>query len=701
MKIRRYIIKILPVIYFLFIFFISCLTAVKSSSAADDRFILPTNSGFTGVLTVPNAYTIKNDRLRAGFSMEDPYRKVYITYGLLPGLEFNGLITEIIGAPGFSSSADSGYGYYKDKAFDFKYRLLKESKWFPALAIGINDPNGTRLYASQYIVASKEIYPFDFTLGFGNGRFGTKPLPSSGNGISAEMFSHPHGWLEQAMPFWAVQFFPYKKLGFEVAYDPTEYQNQTQDPAVSRDNFFEGKPVPSKYDFGVVYRPWKWLEITGSYQRGNTAALNIDMPFDVYKPFIDVYDELFADTPYQEGQTFRDKIRESMVFYGFSNIGIYINGSFLYVQAENNKFFSDRTAAYMIMRSLAEIDRGKIKKARLVIEDNYVPVLEASANLPLLKEVISTIPGYHNAGEFIKVKVETGIRTISVKTVDDRIFNYHISPSFRSFLNDPSGFFKYSLGAVAYGVLHPWTGGSVVAGVGAYPLNNISTNQAPLSIPVRSDNTYYLKRRLDLYNLMFQQTAGFPGNMYGKVSAGLLEYEYGGVNAQLAKVLANGHVILEIGGSYVKKRSVGDALGFGDVPDETPLSHYYTALFTTVFNFKNIGISLKGKFGRFLAGDYGGKFFLSKYMENGVEFTGFYSYTETTSVFPPSDTFNRHYHDIGLEVSIPLRIMDGFESKTTFNYSVSAWTRDVAQDIEQYLDLSDFLTRNIFVDKNR
>ena len=51
------------------------------------RFILPTNSGFTGILAIPNAYTVPNNQFRIGFSMENPYRKFYLTYGLLPNLE--------------------------------------------------------------------------------------------------------------------------------------------------------------------------------------------------------------------------------------------------------------------------------------------------------------------------------------------------------------------------------------------------------------------------------------------------------------------------------------------------------------------------------------------------------------------------------------------------------------------------------------
>ncbi len=688
---------ILSFLIFTFTFYIVIIIYTANSYATGNRFILPSNSGFTGIMSIPNAYTLPNNVLRIGFGMEDPYRRFYLTYGLLPNLEVTALQTEIMGVDGLTGAPLSEYGYYKDKLFNFKYQFLYESKWLPALAIGINDPIGNRLYASQYLVASKEIYPFDFTIGFGNGRYGTTPLPPEDNGFAAEIFTHPRSWLKQSMFFWGIQFMPTKKLGFEIAYDPTEYQNQPQDPADS--NFFNNnKPVPSKYDFGVIYRPFKWLEIQGNYQRGNTVSLNIDMPFNVSNPFIHIFQTQYTDYTYRFNETFGEKIRKAMEFYDFSNIGLKINKKrkSLYLQMENNKFFSDRTAVVTAIKTLAEINKDKIDRVHIVIEDNYVPVLEARANLKLIKALIATIKGSNEVGEFITVNVEKDIRTVSVKTKDNKLIGYKIAPAFAMSQNDLFGRFQYYLGATAYGIIHPWTGGAIVAGIEGNAIDKITTITSPLSIPVRSDMPFYMERRLNLNNLMFQQTAYFSHQIYGKVAAGLLEYEYGGVNAQLDKVLFNGNIILGLGGSIVKKRSVGDPFGFGSVPDETPLNHYDAYFLTTVFNFKDEDISLKVKTGKFLAGDYGSEFFISKYMRNGVEFTGWASLTNT-GMF--TDSLNKGYHDFGFAVSIPIRIIIGMESKTLFNYSARPWDRDVAQDIVQYLDLSNFLTRKIFIDK--
>ena len=98
----------------------------------------------------------------------------------------------------------SNYGDYKDKSIDLKYQFLSEDMYLPALALGIRDPNGNRLYPGQYLVTSKQIYPFDFTLGLGNGRFGKRPLITAPETtFGAEIFTSPKEFARDAQPFWA------------------------------------------------------------------------------------------------------------------------------------------------------------------------------------------------------------------------------------------------------------------------------------------------------------------------------------------------------------------------------------------------------------------------------------------------------------------------------------------------------------------
>ena len=66
-----------------------------------------------------------------------------------------------------------------------------------------------------------------------------------------------------------------------------------------------------------------------------------------------------------------------------------------------------------------------------------------------------------------------------------------------------------------------------------------------------------------------------------------------------------------------------------------------------------------------------------------------------------TDPFNRLPRQ-GISVAIPIRLFIGRDSRTTYKYALSPWTRDVAQDIDRYLPLFDRIGRNagVLLDKD-
>src|SRR4030067_1757795 len=253
------------------------LLSIPFAFADDEPFTYPSNWGGTGIMEIPTARVMKENSFRLGFSEIKPYRYYYGVISPIKGLEIDGRITEISDVPALTPE----YGNYKDKSLDFKYQLIPEGKYMPAIALGIMDPHGTRLLSSQYIAASKQIYPFDFTLGFGNGRFGKKPLPSTGEGIKLEILSNLRGWISDSQLFWGIQFAPSQKYALMFEYSPIKYHGQTTDPAQSR---YFSEPVPSNYNIGLRWRPLKWTEIDLSYQRGNQIVISLSMTCDISTP---------------------------------------------------------------------------------------------------------------------------------------------------------------------------------------------------------------------------------------------------------------------------------------------------------------------------------------------------------------------------------------------------------------------------------
>ncbi len=130
----------------------------------------------------------------------------------------------------------------------------------------------------------------------------------------------------------------------------------------------------------------------------------------------------------------------------------------------------------------------------------------------------------------------------------------------------------------------------------------------------------------------------------------------------------------------MRKRDPEDVLKL----KEDDVKDWYTTAFGNVrLNVPECDAWLDVKAGRFLAGDYGARCSVSKFIK-GVTITVWYGATDT-SVF--DDDENQGYHDTGFLVSIPIRLFRGEDSRTSYWYSLSPWTRDVAQDISHYNNL--------------
>jgi len=646
--------------------------------AGGESFTGPNNFGVTGLLETPNARVMPENRYRFGATQVHPYRYYYGTVGLFDRLEVNGRVTEVIGVPGFDNN--TSYGNFKDKAVDAKFQFLKEGKYLPAIALVVSDPTGTRVYASQAIVASKEIFPFDFSFGFGNGRLGEQPLPPQMNGFEIELFSNPAKWAAEALPFGGIQYAATPWLTLLAEYSPIRYERQTTDPAQPK--YFQ-TAVPSPFNFGARVKPLKWLEIDASWQRGTDIGVSASVAFDIGRPLVPIRDEPYRETVEASRAPLQDRIAFALVDVGFSDIAVATDAFTLRVDAENDRYFFAPRAVEVLLATIAPLVPANVEYVRVQLKENGIPVAEAAITASVLSGAGS---GFLLTN---RIRAAAGFRSANFDpplrpTTYRRWFDYSLKPSFEAFLNDPSGFFKYRVGVAGSVSAFPWRGGTALLGVEGYPLNNISTSNAPLSIPIRSDVAEYMGEKASLSRLLFDQILGTREPAYFRAEAGMLETMFGGVDAEAALPLWSGRILAGASGSLVRKRAPDDPFRFLDT------GNYHTALLQGRLNVPEIDAAIDVKWGRFLAGDTGVRVAVSKFVR-GVTLSAWYSATDT-DVF--TDPYNRGYHDKGISVEIPIRLFAGRDSETAYRFSVLPWTRDVAQDINRYLPLFDWIGRN-------
>ncbi len=651
---------------------------VANGFASDDEFLGPANWGGTGLMEVPTARVMKENTYRMGASQIFPYQYYYLGMGAFKRFEVSFRVTQILGVKALLS----GYGDTKDKALDIKYQLIPEGKYMPALSLGIMDPHGTRLYASQYLVASKQIYPFDFTIGLGNGRFGKRPLASQTEGFNMEMFENPRQWLSDSNVFWGIQFAPSPKFALMMEYNPIEYQIQTSD---GTGRYFR-RPVPLQYDFGLRYKPYPWVDLDVTYQRGNYFGLGLSTVFDIGNPLVPIRDKQYVEPGDLKSHPLQERIAEALYGSGFTDIGILFDKETLWIEAQNTKYFYSTRALGVIVKLLPPYLPPAVRVIRIILKENGIPMVQFDTTR---EDILEYREDRMTFSEFQQLaKIATAVRNPpEMNLVHKKPYFYGLKPSFRSYLNDPSGFFKYRLGVEGWAGYHPWKGASFVAAGETYPINTVSTSNNPLSRPVRSDLVPYLEETMILSRLMFQQLFKTEKEIYGVFSAGYLEVEYAGANGQVGMPVMGGRFLVGLSGSITKKRVVGQPFQVMN----SWIDYFTPFYFNARLNVPEQEIYVDVNAGRFLAGDVGARVTVSKYIK-GVTISAWYSFTNT-SVF--TDPYNRGYNDKGVAVSIPMRLFEGTDTRTSYGYAVSPWTRDVAQDIDQYTNVFDFIGRNV------
>jgi hypothetical protein len=642
-------------------------------------------------MEIPTARVIKENSYRIGASQIDPYRYYYMTFSPFKGIEINGKITEIIGVKASSSDPQfKGYGNTKDKSFDVKFQFMEESKWWPAMALSIMDPHGTRIYPSQSLVASKQLYPFDFTIGFGNGKFGKAPLASSGEGFQSELFSDPQGWLKDSQFFWGIQLALSEKYALMLEYSPIRYSRQTSDPA--RDKYFTDSS-PSPFNVGFRWKPYKWAEVDVSYQRGDQIGVNLSMAFDIGQPLRPIYDPPYKEKKEDSANPLTQRLTEALRQSGFSSIGIIMDRNDLWIRVKNDRYFYNTRAIGVVARLVAEIIPPYFQTINIALMENEIPLLEFTTTR---YDIAEWYAERLTPGEFFFLSgLDTAIQeTPDMALTHRKQFGYSIRPSFETFLNDPSGFFKYRLGVEGTLSYYPWKGMSLIAGLEGYVLNTISTSNEPLEDAIRTDMPLYKKTNLALSRLMFSQIHKMGYETYGRFAGGLLEIQYAGIDGEVAKPIGDGRFVVGVGGSIVKKRAPDTAFGLKDgLSGKT----YHTWFLNTRLNIPEIDLAVDVQAGRFLGGDTGAKFTVSKFIK-GVVVYAWYSATDTSGM---KSGLNRGYHDKGIGVMIPLRIFNGSDSRTVYDFSISPWTRDVAQDIDHHDTILDFLGRTLKISLDR
>lgn len=236
--------------------------------------------GGVGLMQTRTARFAPDGAFDVGYSFVDPYKRYSITLAAFPWLEATFRYTEVrnklYGDPTFS-----GDQRYKDRGADLKFRLWGEGRWRPAVAVGFQDLLGTGLFAGEYIVASKRWLDFDFSAGLGWGQIGSAGTTKNPFTLISDRFRERTGPTGTGGQVAFETFFGGETVGI---FGGVEYHTPIEGVTLKLEydshRFRETDlthPSDSPVNFGVVFRPYSWLEMSLGRERGNTTMLRFSL----------------------------------------------------------------------------------------------------------------------------------------------------------------------------------------------------------------------------------------------------------------------------------------------------------------------------------------------------------------------------------------------------------------------------------------
>lgn len=249
--------------------------------------------GEHGLIQDPSARMGKDGDFSFTFSHVHPYDRYNLFVTALPWLEAGFRYTDINNRL-YGPESYSGSQTYKDRSFEIKVRLMRESADFPAVAVGVRDLAGTGLFGSEYLVATRRYYNFDITAGLGWGLMATRatfPNPfglllhsfkvrQPGNGAGTLAFSEFHG--PNVGLFGGVEYHtPIRGLSLKLEWDPDDYQEEPLG------NSFQ---VRSPVNAAVEYQPLSYVDLSAGIERGTTLMLRVSLHANLDSPGVPVQD---------------------------------------------------------------------------------------------------------------------------------------------------------------------------------------------------------------------------------------------------------------------------------------------------------------------------------------------------------------------------------------------------------------------------
>lgn len=639
--------------------------------------------GEVGLLQTPTARMRPLGDARFHLSSVWPYTRGTVMLQPLDWFEAGFRYTDIANRA-YGPVELSGDQSYKDKSFDLKIRVVKESQWLPELAVGMRDIGGTGLFSGEYLVANKRWGDLDASLGMGWGYLGSggnirNPLSSllgskwdirtvnsvsTGGSINeGGMFAGPVG------VFGGIQYSASQKLLLKAELDGNSYQNEPQ-----RNN----QEVLSRLNVGVVYRQSPTLDWALGLERGNRVMTALTLHTDakglgglyLSKPMDPPAPPLRLPETVGPLQISLNELLDQLYQQtGWQMRIVNLDGDTATVVADSATVVYIQDRIDRAVRTLNALLPPQYR--RFVIQLREVAMPMATVLIERDEWVAQRMRAQPASSQLASQSIYPGNK--SFKSFDDVSLPYaggvfRVFPSFNQILGGPDAFLLYSLGLQLSGDYRINQSTWVVGGVNLRMLDNFDQFKytAPSNLPrVRTyQREFVTSSALTLPQLQVTHMQELGGGHYASLYGGLLEPMYGGVGGEWFYRPWQSRWGVGVDVNRVRQRDFRQNLSFRDYEVSTG----HAALYWDT-GIQNLHATLSA--GRYLAGDVGATIDVKKVFPNGVSLGAWVTKTNVST-----EQFGEGSFDKGIYLTLPFDVILPRSSGGSASMAWNPLTRD-------------------------
>lgn len=669
--------------------------------------------GTPGLLEMPTAESAEKSDIATTFAYSGSggYRSSF-TYQLTP--KFSGsfryavfdLYPEDVTADTFETF---------DRSFDLQYRFNDESKYVPAVAIGLRDFLGTGRFGSEYIVASKSVGPnLIVTGGLGWGSMGTNngfsnPLSaissyfddrpvyddrtSTNAGDNGGKISVKQFFRGDAALFGGMEYQISKDLGVKFEYSSIAYDAETYAPAVD---------IESPFNFGVTYRPRPGFEVNAGYLYGSDFSLGVTMMLNPEKrPSLSGLDPAPAPVKVRTRDAIAasswDRANEPALGAALSQLlavegveldALEVTSTTARVRYTNDRYRSEAQGLGRVSRMLTQIMPASVETFVLEPMQQGMPLSATTVQRSDLERLENTVGASEALFERVSLNNAGPDGDMTEVPQSNSKWEWGIGPYVALVLFDASGPVKADYG-LQFDGRYEVNKNLVISGKitqsalgeqdGATFYDNPNDYEN-----VRTDGAFFGRDGTpNLENLTVAHYGRVAPDVYSRVTLGYLERMYGGVSAEVLWKPVSSRLAIGAEINAVSMRDQDMGFGFASYVTEANGDRTKSGTYETVTGhvsaYYDLGTGYQAQLdvGRYLAGDWGATFGLDREFQNGWKVGGYFTITDM-----PFDDFGEGSFDKGIRVTIPYDYFIGSPSRKDVSTTLRSLSRDGGARVE-------------------